>query len=258
MFHRKDVVFKKSSIFQPGIEEYAEAHSTAPSAELEQLHADTERLCPEWADIATSSAQVSFLSMLVGMVGAKRILEIGTFTGHATIGLAAVLPADGEIITVDNYSADVRARDLAQNAFARSANGHKIKLVEAGALETLREIEGPFDFIFVDADKPNYANYFDLILERGLLAENGLLAIDNTLWGGVVVDAMTQNSEEAERILAADADTQEVSGDEWLSNMLTEWGAYVVAFNDKVAKDPRVNTVMLTVKDGITLVRHAN
>ncbi|MEU6602760.1 O-methyltransferase [Streptomyces flaveolus] len=257
MFHRKDVVFKKPSIFRSGIEEYAEAHSTPPSEELKELHADTERLCPEWADIATSSAQVAFLSMLVDMVGAKRILEIGTFTGHATVGLAAALPDDGELVTVDSYVADERARDLALKAFARSAHGHKIKLVEANALETLRTLEGSFDFIFVDADKPNYAHYFDTILERGLLAENGLLAIDNTLWGGIVVDSLTQKSEEADRILAAGDEEQAVSGDEWLSTMLTEWGAYVVAFNDKVAKDPRVRAVMLTVKDGITLVRHA-
>ncbi|WAX80941.1 O-methyltransferase [Streptomyces sp. KMM 9044] len=257
MFHRKDVVFKKPSIFRPGIEEYAEAHSTPSSEDLEELHADTERLCPEWADIATSSAQVSFLSMLVDTVGARRILEIGTFTGHATIGLAAALPDDGELVTVDSYVADERARDLALKAFARSAHGHKIKLVEADALETLRTLEGPFDFIFVDADKPNYAQYFDTILERGLLADNGILAIDNTLWGGIVVDSLTQKSEDADRILAAGDEQQAVSGDEWLSTMLTEWGAYVVAFNDKVAKDPRVRAVMLTVKDGITLVRHA-
>lgn len=247
MHHRKDVIFTKPSIYQPGIEEYAEHHTTAPPSEVTAIAKRTATDCPEWADIASSSLQASFLTMLVELVGARRALEVGTFTGHATLAIAAALPPDGRIVTVDNFVADAKARDIALSAFADSPHGHKVELIEADAAAALNELDGPFDLIFVDADKPNYMTYYERILGGGLLAPHGLLVIDNTLWGGEVVHPSDPDGplEEA------------ANGHEWVERLRHDWGRHVVAFNDRVAADPRTETVLLPVHDGTTLVRLA-
>lgn len=247
VFHRKDIVFTKASIFQDGIERYADDHSTPASAETINILQATQRDCPEWANIASTSTQVSFLAMLVSLIGARRILEIGTFTGHATVGMAERLPADGQLVTLDSFVADDRARNIAKSAFAESSFEDKINLVEGDAMDSLQELDGQFDLIFVDADKPNYANYFNTVLDRELLAPHGLLVFDNTLWGGAVLSP-------------AEADTgfeEAADGDAWLTGMQRDWARSLVAFNAQVAAEPRVEAVLLTVRDGMTLVRRA-
>lgn len=247
MFHRKDIVFAKPSIFRPGIAAYAARCSAQPPSMAREIWRQTQTRCPQWADIATSPLQVSLLCMLVSSLKAHRILEIGTFTGHATVAFADRLPEHGEIITLDNFAADQEARAIATAAFAQSPHRHKITLIEGDAATTLETLTGTFDLIFVDADKPSYQRYFTRILERGLLDRAGLLIFDNTLWGGLVLDP------KAEGVAFEGA----ADGGEWLTGMLSDWASHVIAFNEQIATDDRVESVMLTVQDGMTLVRLA-
>ncbi|MGH3696742.1 MAG: O-methyltransferase [Pseudonocardiaceae bacterium] len=246
MQHRQDVVFTKPSIFIPGITEYVEALSCAYPGELTRLRKETLRACPMWAGIMSSTVQASFLNMLVAASGAGRVLEIGTFTGYSALAMAAAMPADGELITIDNYIADEKAREVALAAFVLSPHGEKIKQLEGTAIEVLSNLKGSFDLIFLDADKPSYIAYFNHILEHGLLARNGLLVVDNTLWGGRVMDAGKEHTT-----------FEEAPVNEWVEKMLTSWAVHVAEFNCCVATDERVDSVVLPIHDGMTLIRHS-
>ena len=248
MYHRKDVTFSKPSIFQAGIEEYATRVSASPSDESAKVALVTAEKCPQWADIASSSLQAAFLSMIVGMTHARRALEIGTFTGHATLTIAAALPEDGTITTIDNFVADETAREIATSAFEASSYRRKISLLEMDALSALDRVGRGYDLIFIDADKPNYKNYFDKIIGEGILHPDGVLLVDNTLWGGRVLQPAGSS-----RDLSTSVD-----GTEWVENLLSEWATHVVDFNDHVMNDPRVENVLLTVHDGMTIIRYAN
>lgn len=200
------------------IEEYARAHSEQPSPLLEELREET------YAKMNAPQMQVGaleggFLRMLVRISGARRILEVGMFTGYSALMMAEGLPDDGELITCD---INPEAEAVAKRYFARSPHGEKIHVRMGPALETIRSLSGPLDLVFLDADKENYANYFDAALP--LVRQGGLIVADNTLWSG--------------RVLEPKAESDKA----------------IVAFNDKVAKDPRVETVQLTVRDGMTLM----
>ncbi|MGH3500007.1 MAG: O-methyltransferase [Nocardioidaceae bacterium] len=249
MYHRKDVTFSKPSIFRAGIEEYALRVSTAPSDEVAKIARETVEKCPQWADIASYPIQAKLLSMLVAMTRARHVLEVGTFTGHATLEMAEALPEDGSIVTIDNFVADEHAREIATTAFRAHEHGHRIELLEMDALSALEVVEGPFDLIFIDADKPNYKSYYEKIVGDELLARDGVLLIDNTLWGGRVLDLDATE-------ITSDTGT-ELTGQDWVDNMLSTWGQHVIEFNEHVLDDPRVENVMLTVHDGMTLIRHA-
>lgn len=247
MEYRTDALFKKPSIFLDGVREYAESSSSQVSAELAENAEETARIAPEWADAATSCVQVTFLQMLISSAGMSRVLEVGTFSGHGAIGMAAALPEDGEVITIDNYVLDGRAQEVAARIFANSTHGHKVKPVINDALSGLMNVEGDFDLIFLDADKPNYIKYFEIILERKLLRPRGLLIADNTMWGGEVLNPRAlPPAEEA------------ATGDEWMERMFASWGHELVKFNKYVAEDPRVRTALLTVHDGMTLIQLAS
>jgi caffeoyl-CoA O-methyltransferase len=248
MYHRKDITFSKPSIFQAGIEEYATRVSTAPPDESAKVATETAEKCPQWADIASSSLQASFISMIAGMTHARRALEVGTFTGHATLAIAAALPDDGTITTIDSFVADETAREIATSAFEASDHSRKISLLEMDALSALDRVGRGYDLIFIDADKPNYKNYFEKIIGEGILAPDGVLLVDNTLWGGRVLRAADGSH---------DLGTS-VDADEWVDNLLSEWAKYVIEFNDHVNNDPRVENVMLTVHDGMTIIRYAD
>ena len=202
------------------IEAYAAAHTTPMPASLDELMAETERQFGERAGMLTGQVAGMLLQMLVGMTRAKRVLEIGMFTGVSAQMMAAALPDDGKLITCD---VDPRAIALARSSFERSPHGKKIEVREGPALETLRTLEGPFDVIFIDADKGNYINYYEAALL--LLAKTGVMAIDNVLWSGRVLDPKESDDHA------------------------------IVEFNAHVAADPRVTCVMLSVRDGVTLVR---
>ena len=163
----------------------------------------------------------TLLQMLAASLGARRILEIGTFTGFSALMMAAALPEDGELVTCD---VDPVAIELARGFFARSPDGGKIEIREGPALDTLKALEGPFDLVFVDADKENLTAYYEAVLP--LLSPNGVIAVNKVLWFGRVLDP--QNASDRG----------------------------VAAFNDHVSKDDRVTQVIVIVAgDGVMLIR---
>ena len=212
-----------SFIVEPRVEEYAEAHST-PNGELfERLAAETRQKMRA-PQMMVGLLEGQFLATLVRLGRARRILELGTFTGYSSIAMASALPEDGVVITCD---VDREATEVARRYMDESGHGHKIDVRLGPALETLRELTGPFDLVFIDADKENYVNYYEATLE--LLADDGLMVVDNTLWSGRVADPAED-----------DASTRAIR-----------------ALNERVRNDPRVTNVLLTVRDGMNLIRKA-
>jgi caffeoyl-CoA O-methyltransferase len=209
-----------SFIVDERIEQYAEQRTT-PDGELFERLADETRAKTTAPQMMVGRIEGQFLATLVAVRKARRILEIGTFTGYSAISMASALPPDGELITCD---VDPEATAIARRYMDESGHGDKIDIRLGPALATLETLDGPFDIVFIDADKPNYRNYYEASLP--LLAHDGLLIADNVLWSGRVVDE---------------------AGDEST--------AAIKNFNDHVAADDRVASVMLTVRDGMTLVR---
>lgn len=203
----------------PEIEKYLFDHTRAPSPIFEELRERT------YADVPSPQMQVgrvegALLRILVAAIGARRVLEIGTFTGFSALSMAEALPEDGEIVTCD---IDPKATAVARQFFDLSPHGKKIHLALGDALETLRTLSGPFDLVFLDADKEQYPAYYEASLP--LLRPGGLLVADNTLWSGAVLDPQTPSAKA------------------------------IVAFNSLVTDDPRVDNVLLPVRDGVMLVR---
>ncbi len=207
-------------IVDPGIEAYATEHSSPVS---DQLKAVAERTRAEHQDAGMMVGRLegAFLEMLVHALQPRFVLEIGTFTGYSSITMAGALPPEGRIVTCE---VDPEHAAFARENIAASGLGDRIELREGPAAETIASLEGPFDFVFIDADKEGYGGYLDACLPK--LARAGLIAADNTLWSG--------------RVLEADA-----SGST----------AAIKAFNDRVVADPSLRCVQLTVRDGVTLIR---
>jgi caffeoyl-CoA O-methyltransferase len=205
------------------IEEYAAAHTSAPPQLLSAVAAETRETLRS-PQMLTGTIEGRFLELLVFGLGARRVLELGTYSGYSSLSMAAGLPEGGHI---DTCEADEQHADVARRYIAQSPHADRITVHLGPALETIEQLEGDFDFIFVDADKENYGNYYDALLPR--LAPRGLMAFDNTLWSG--------------RVLDEDDDTE---------------GTRVIReLNDRLAADDRVVAVQLTVRDGVTLVRHS-
>ncbi len=204
------------------IEEYAARHSTPLPPLLDELMTTTREQMGGLASMLSGQLEGTLLQMLVASLGAKRVLEIGMFTGFSALMMASALPDDGRLITCD---INPKAIAIARGFFERSPHGKKIEIREGPALNTLKMLRGPFGFVFIDADKENYAAYYEASLP--LLGPNGLIAVDNVLWSGRVLDP----KEDSDRAIAA--------------------------FNEHVQDDPRVTNVILTVRDGIMLIRRA-
>jgi caffeoyl-CoA O-methyltransferase len=205
------------------IERYAETH-TSPHRELLQRLAEETRATLQRPQMLTGTIEGRFLEFIVYLTGARRILELGTFSGYSAISMAAALPPDGRIDTceVEEEHAAVARRYIEEAGYS-----DRITIHMGPAVDTIGRLEGEFDFVFIDADKENYVNYYEAVLPR--LSERGLIAADNTLWSGRVVDEANQD----ESTLA------------------------IRAFNDHVRDDERVVSVMLSVRDGVTLIRPA-
>ena len=201
------------------IEQYAAAHTTPPPELLQELAAET-RATMRIPEMLTGTIEGRLLELLVYATGARRVLDIGTFTGYSALSMAAALPADGRVDTCDIEPAHV---EVARRYVERSPHADKIRIHLGPALETIASLEGDFDFVFIDADKGNYDNYYEAVLPR--LTPGALIAIDNTLWSG--------------RVVAPEDDGSRA----------------IAALNDKLAQDERVVCVQLTVRDGVTLVR---
>ena len=199
------------------IEEYASAHTEPASPLFEQLRNETYAKM-EMPQMQVGPIEGTFLRLVVRLARAKRVLEIGMFTGYSTLMMAEGLPEDGELITCE---INPKAEEVARRYFAKSPHGKKIKIRMGPALQTIESLTGPLDMVFIDADKENYPRYYDAVLP--LLRAGGLIVADNVLWSGRVLKPKDQTDRA------------------------------IVAFNEKVAKDTRVEKVMLTVRDGITL-----
>ena len=202
------------------VEAYAVEHTTPLLDLFDRLEAETREKTTA-PQMMVGRLEGGFLAALVRLTGAKRILELGTFTGYSSISMASALPEDGRIITCD---VDPDATGIARRYMDESGHGDKIEIRLGPALETIETLEGPFDLVFIDADKPNYEAYYEAVLP--LLSANGLLIADNVLWSGRVVED------------GGDESTQAIK-----------------AFNEHVRNDRRVTAVMLTVRDGMTLIQ---
>ncbi|MFO0700614.1 MAG: class I SAM-dependent methyltransferase [Nitrospira sp.] len=205
------------------IEAYAERHSIPESAICRALREETQRTM-EYPQMVVGPLEGAFLKMMTQAIGARRVLEIGMFTGYSALCFAEALPDDGTVITceINEKSAAVARRYIAQVSF-----GNKIEIRMGPALDTMRALSGPFDLIFIDADKTNYLNYYRRSID--LLAPNGMILVDNVLWSGEVLKQPPPD----------------------------ESTAAIQELNRAVAADPRVNAVLVTIRDGILVVRRA-
>ncbi|HTO76718.1 MAG TPA: class I SAM-dependent methyltransferase [Thermoanaerobaculia bacterium] len=206
-------------IVPENIEKYAEAATDPVEPLFDELREETFRTMAD-PQMQVGRVEGTFLKLLVRMSGARRAVEIGMFTGYSGLMIASGLPEDGALTTCD---VNPKAEAVARRYFARSPHGKKITIRMGPALETIRTLSPPIDFVFLDADKVNYPNYYEAVLP--LMPSGGLLVADNVLWSGKVLHPR----EESDRA--------------------------IVAFNERVAKDSRVEKVLLTVRDGMTIAR---
>ncbi len=205
----------------PAVEAYIEAHSTPAEPHLAALAEETKASL-ESAQMLTGAVEGRFLEMLVWAVRPALVLELGTYSGYSALSMAAALPDGARIVTCE---LDAERADFAQRHIDASPYADRIELRRGPALETVAGLEGPFDLVFIDADKENYVNYYEAVVSK--LAPRGLIVADNTLWSGAVADpSRTDETVNAIR-----------------------------AFNDRVRADEHVHCVMLSVRDGVTLVR---
>ena len=203
------------------LEAYLEAHTTPPAPHMAQLAEET-RATLTAPQMLTGTVEGRLLEMLVWAAQPRLVLELGTYSGYSALAMAASLPPGARIVTCE---LDDERADFAQRHIDATPYADRIELRRGPALETIESLEGPFDLVFIDADKVNYVNYYEAVVPK--LAERGLIVADNTLWSGRV---------------AGDDDQSEST-----VNMR--------AFNDHVHADERVVCVMLSVRDGVTLIR---
>jgi caffeoyl-CoA O-methyltransferase len=208
-------------IVDDGVERYAEVHTTPPEPLLAELAEET-RASLRAPQMLTGTIEGRFFELLVYSVGARRVLELGTYSGYSALSMAAGLPEGGRI---DTCEVDETHAAVARRYIVRAGLSDRITVHLGPALETVERLDGPFDFVFIDADKENYRNYYEAVLPK--LAPRGLIAVDNTLWSGRVADE--SNDDETTRVIRE--------------------------FNDYVRADDRVVSVLLTVRDGVTLIR---
>jgi caffeoyl-CoA O-methyltransferase len=211
-----------ADIVSEEIERYAEAHTTPPT-ELQRRLANETRETLRSPQMLTGVVEGRLLEFLVFALRPQRVLELGTYSGYSSLAMASVLPPGGHIDTCEVEEAHA---DVAQRYLAEAAVGDRVTIHLGPALETIERLEGEFDLVFIDADKVNYPAYYEALVPR--LAADGIMVLDNTLWSGRVLDP--DDSPEAQMF---------------------------VELNARIASDPRVTAVLLTVRDGVTLVRRA-
>jgi caffeoyl-CoA O-methyltransferase len=205
------------------IEEYAYQHTSEEGELLRRLEDETYETL-EIPQMTTGRVEARLLKLLARLLGARRILEIGTFGGYSALSMAEALPEEGSLVTCE---LDPVAIAFAREYFSQSPHGKKITLLEGTALDSISTLAGPFDMAFIDADKENYSNYYEAILP--LIRLGGLIAVDNVLWSGRVLDPK-DDSDKA-----------------------------IHQFNERVMQDHRVESVLLTVRDGLNcIIKNSN
>lgn len=204
------------------IDDYIEQHSESEPAYLSKINRATHlRLINP--RMLSGHLQGRVLSMLSKMIQPEKILELGTFTGYSALCLAESLPVNGVLHTIE---CDDELEDFILENFALSEHGHKIQLHIGDALEIVQSFDELFDLVFIDADKREYLAYYEAILPK--LKSGGFILADNTLWNGKVL----------QKVIPSDKQTIEI-----------------LKFNDFVANDPRVEKVILPLRDGLTIIR---
>ena len=201
------------------IERYAEEHTTPETDVLAALAAETRSTLAA-PQMLTGAVEARFLEMLVHSSGARRVLEVGTYSGYSAISMAAALPEDGHI---DTCEIQTEHAEVALRYIRRAGYTDRITVHLGEALETIARLDGPFDLVFIDADKVNYWNYLEAVLPK--LSEHALIVADNTLWSGRVLDPQDEDSRA------------------------------IAEFNDRVLADERLDCVLLPIRDGVTLIR---
>ncbi len=210
------------SLISEDLAAYVEQHTSPVPELLRELREETLRDLPN-AQMQVGRVEGTLLRILVGMSGARAVLELGTFSGYSALCMAAALPDDGRLVTCD---IDPVATAVARRYFDRSPHGKKIELRLGDAFASIAELSrqgARFDFVFIDADKESYVRYWDAVIP--MLPVGGIVCADNTLWSGKVLHP-TSASDKG-----------------------------IVAFNDRVAADDRVEHVLLSVRDGIMIAR---
>jgi caffeoyl-CoA O-methyltransferase len=212
-------------IVADAVEAYAAAHTTAPAPFLQALAAETRETLDS-PQMLTGEIEGRFLEFLVFLARPRLVLEIGTYSGYSALSMAGALPAGGRIVTceLDRDRSEFARRHIEAAGFAE-----RIDVRQGPALETIAGLDGPLDLVFIDADKAGYHDYYEAVLPK--LSERGLIVVDNVLWSGRVAQAPSDDDTDSTRAMRA--------------------------FNDHVAADERVVSVMLSVRDGVTLVRRA-
>ncbi len=203
-------------LVSPEIEAYAASHCTPET----QLFLDLKKATyaqTEMPQMQVGAIEGSVLRLLTRSIGAKRVLEVGTFTGYSALCFAEAIPSGGEVITCD---VDPKATAIAREHWAKSPHGAKIQLKLGDARETIPTLKGEFDLAFIDADKENYPNYWKLIAPR--IRAGGMVILDNTLWSGAVLDKNPDRETQA-----------------------------IMEASKMASTDPRFMTSLLTVRDGM-------
>jgi caffeoyl-CoA O-methyltransferase len=208
-----------TDIIDPAIDAYAERHTRAEPGDLADLAAWTRQEMAE-SRMLTGRIEGRLLKLLVQLVAPRLAVEVGTFTGYSALSIAEGLPEGGRLVTCER---DPVHAGIASGRFRASPFGERISLRLGPALETIRALEGAVDFAFIDADKGGYPDYYEELLAR--TRSGGLLVLDNMLWSGQVLDPRDEES----RTLAD--------------------------LNARIVADPRVENVLLPVRDGVQLVR---
>jgi caffeoyl-CoA O-methyltransferase len=206
-------------IVDKDLEQYAFDH-TAPEPDLLKRLSEETHSRMQMPQMLTGRLEGRLLKFFAQTSGAKRVLEIGTFTGYSALSMAEGMPEDGRVVTCEIEPAHAA---MAQRYFDASPHGAKIEIRLGPALSTLEALKGPFDLAFIDADKENYPAYYEKVVE--LIRPGGLILVDNTLWSGLVLKPHDRES------IAIDA------------------------VNKRIVKDDRVENVLLTVRDGLQVVR---
>jgi len=207
-------------IIQPDLQAYAERHTSEESPLLKKINRETYAHVTH-PRMLSGQLQGRVLSMISCMIRPRRILEIGTYTGYSALCLSEGLQDSGKLITID---INEELHDRTTGYFREANLQHRIDYRMGDATLIVPQLKDKFDLVFIDADKENYAHYFDLVIDRVNL--NGFIMADNVLWSGKVLEAET------------DKDTRAI-----------------VEFNAKVQRDKRVENVLLPVRDGIMLMR---
>jgi caffeoyl-CoA O-methyltransferase len=210
-------------MIDPAIERYAAEHTTPPPPHLAGVAEVTHEKTAS-PQMRSGLVEARLLEALVVAAGATNVLEVGTFTGYGALAIAARLPADGRVTTIES---DEEYAALAREHFAASPHADRIDLRVGDAREIVPALDGPFDLVFIDAWKPDYAHYYEAVLPK--LADRGLIVCDNVLWSGAVLDE--DDDSENTRALRA--------------------------FNDHVQADVGVHNALLTVGDGLMVIWRA-